>query len=139
MPEETKGTDERASEPELSRLRALRLSLLRLHKSLLDDERARYERIHGQVLAAQLLQLVINDERFAWLHAVSELVVRIDEMLDAEEPVMSENVRGVNDYTRALLAPSEEGDEFQRKYLAAIQREPGVALAHREVKKVLAD
>lgn len=136
---EAAGAGALAREEELSRLRALRLALLRLHKALLDDERAAYERVHGQVLAAQLLQLLINDERFAWLHAVSELVVRIDEMFDSDEPVTAENVRVVNEYTRALLAPSDAGDEFQRKYLAAIQREPDVALAHREVKKILAE
>ena len=33
-----------------------------------------------------LLQLVINDPWFAWLHSVSELVVRIDETVDNGSP-----------------------------------------------------
>ena len=65
------------------RLRDLRLALLQLHKVLLDDARATYEMDRGRVgSSASLLQLVIDDPWFAWLHSVSELVVRIDETVD---------------------------------------------------------
>ena len=63
----------------------LRIALLRLHKVLLDDERAAYERAHGRASGGEMLQLVIHDERFAWLHSISELIVSIDEMMDADE------------------------------------------------------
>lgn len=36
-----------ASEAALRRARELRFGLLRLHKALLDSERAAYERVHG--------------------------------------------------------------------------------------------
>jgi hypothetical protein len=36
-----------------------------------------------------------------------------------------------------LLRPSETGNDFERKYYAAIQREPDAVLAHREVTKLL--
>ena len=75
-----------APEQLLRRTRELRLGLLRLHKTLLDGERTIYERVYGQVNGGELLQLVINHEQFAWLHAFSELIVRINEMLDGEEP-----------------------------------------------------
>src|SRR4051794_34448250 len=114
----------------LERLRGLRHTLLRLHKVLLDDERAAYERVHGQVNSGELLQLVISHEQFAWLHAISELVVEIDEMLDADEPLTSEAAAHVMANVRSLLTPSETGNEFERKYFAALQREPDAVLGH---------
>jgi hypothetical protein len=39
--------------------------------------------------------------------------------------------------TRTLLKPSEAGGGFGQKYFAAIQREPDVVLAHREVTRLL--
>jgi hypothetical protein len=126
-----------APEAVLRRMRELRLGLLRLHKALLDDERLAYERVYGQVTGGELLQLVINDEQFAWLHSISELIVRIDEMLDAEEPVTSADAETLLTQTRALLRPAEEGTDFERKYYAALQRDPDIVLAHREVTKIL--
>jgi hypothetical protein len=124
-------------EAALRRMRELRLGLLRLHKALLDAERAAYERAHGQVASGELLQLVINHEQFAWLRPVSELIVRIDEMLDADEPATADDAEALLAGARALLRPSEVGGGFGQKYFAAIQREPDVVLAHREVTHLL--
>src|SRR3954467_13017480 len=106
MAEPTKQSDATSGDP-LERLRGLRHSLLHLHKVLLDDERAAYERVHGQVNSGELLQLVINHEQFAWLHSISELVVEIDEMFDADEPLTSEAAASLIENARALLTPSE--------------------------------
>src|ERR1700742_4536693 len=95
MTEEAPQTSDSTSSDSIERLRQLRRSLLHLHKILLDDERAAYERVHGQVTSGELLQLVIGHEQFAWLHAISEMVVQIDEMFDADEPVTQEAAEGV--------------------------------------------
>jgi hypothetical protein len=128
----------------LRRMRELRLGLLRLHKALLDSERVAYdservayERVHGQVTGGELLQLTINHEQFAWLRPVSELIVRVDEMLDAVEPATSADAESLLVAARALLKPSEAGGGFGQNYFAAIQREPDVVLAHREVMRLL--
>ena len=126
-----------AAEDALRRLRELRRGLLHLHKALLDGEREWYEQAHGAVSSGELLQLVISHEQFAWLHAVSELIVRIDELLDADEPATAGEARSLVAQARALLTPDASGTEFQRKYYAAIQREPAVVLAHRDVTKIL--
>ena len=69
------------------RLRDLRARLLHLHKVLLDDTKAAYEMDRGRVgSSGNLLQLVINDPWFAWLHSLSELVVRIDETVEQGSP-----------------------------------------------------
>lgn len=134
---ETRLNDDPAAEDALRRLRELRRALLHLHKALLDGERDWYEQAHGAVSSGELLQLVISHEQFAWLHSVSELIVRIDEMLDADEPLTTADARALVAQARALVTPSSTGTEFQRKYFAAIQREPTVALAHRDVTKIL--
>src|SRR5438132_12227868 len=65
--------------PAREKLLTLRLALLRLHKTLINMERREYEREHGHVNTGELFQLVIDHAQFAWLHNISEFVVRIDE------------------------------------------------------------
>jgi hypothetical protein len=134
---ETIPNESSAPQLTLQSLRELRRGLLHLHKVLLDTERAAYEQVYGSVSSGELLQLVINHEQFAWLHSISELIVRIDEMLDVDEPVMTGDAGTLLAQARALLKPSETGDEFERRYYAALQREPAVVLAHRDVTKIL--
>src|SRR3954468_2889207 len=137
MTEPTPQSPAPAADDALERLRHLRRSLLHLHKVLLEDERAAYERVHGPVTSGELLQLVISHEQFAWLHAISELVVRIDEMFDADEPPTTEAAASLVAQARDLLTPAEAGSEFARKYFAALQREPAAVLAHREARTFL--
>src|SRR5580765_5767341 len=62
-------------------LTQVRHSLLDLHKALIERERAAYEKGHGAVTPAQMLQLLIRDSAFSWLHPISELIVRVDELI----------------------------------------------------------
>lgn len=119
-------------------LRNLRNKFLSLHSCLLETERIAYEQVRGRVTSAELLKLVIAHEQFAWLHKISELVVQIDEMLAADEPILPENVQNLIADARKLIVPSELGNTFARKYYAALQREPSVVLAHAEVSQLLA-
>src|SRR6202045_3390314 len=76
-----------SSDPTKQRLTDLRNGLLGLHKTLLDSERASYERDIARISSSgELLKLVLYDPWFAWLHELSEFVVLIDETLDAKEP-----------------------------------------------------
>ncbi len=116
----------------------LRARLLHLHKVLLDDTRAAYELDRGRVGSnANLLQLVINDPWFAWLHALSELVVRIDETVEPGAPSTQADALALVDHVERLLTASETGDGFHRRYYEALQRQPAVVLAHAEVRRVL--
>ena len=119
------------------RLRELRTGLLQLHKTLLDDARKGYELDRGSIGSrAALLQLVIHDSWFAWLHQLSELVVRIDEAT-AVDGATESDARALVDQVDRLLLPSETGDVFARRYFDALQRQPAVVLAHADVKRVL--
>ena len=124
------------SEVRSQTLRDLRRGLLRLHKTLLDQETAAYEAARGSVTRGELLQLVINHEQFAWLHTISELIVRIDEMLSPKEPALEADAQALLTQAQMLLTPSETGDQFQRRYYAALQSEPDAVLAHREVMQL---
>ena len=85
-------------------LEKLRSPLLEVHRTLLEAERAEYERSHGKVSPAQFLQALIDDPQFAWLKPLTTLVASLDEVLaDAD---------------------------FQKRYLEALQRHPEVAVAH---------
>src|SRR6266446_1777685 len=114
-------------ESTLKRLRELRSKLLHLHKTLLEMERADFERVSGRLTSGELLQLVINHPQFAWLRIISALVVQIDEMLDAEEPATLNDVQNVLSQARALFSAST-GDVFNEKYQVALQREPAVVM-----------
>ena len=70
------------------RLKEIRDGLLTLHKSLLDIERATYERDIARIATTGLyLDLVLNDPAFQWLRQLSELIVLIDETMARKEPL----------------------------------------------------
>jgi hypothetical protein len=98
-------------EATLRHLHDLRRRLLHLHKTLLDMERADFERDFGR----------LN---------------QIDEMLSAEEPATPNDARNLIAQARSLvISPADE--VFREKYQAALQREPEVVMAHSEVAKLL--
>ena|SRR5947209_20091870 len=120
------------------RLRVVSRALLRLHKSLLDDERTQFERVRGRIESSgEFLQLVLHDEWFAYLRPLSALVVQIDELLDDDEATLSKADALISE-ARAMLKQSETGDdEFGRRYKAALQRDPDVIFAHRDAVHIL--
>jgi catechol 2,3-dioxygenase len=124
--------------PTRARLNDLRTRLLALHKALLEDARGQYEMDRGRVNGAgALLQLVINDPWFAWLHQISEIIVRIDEVAAPDTTSTEPEARSLIEQVDKLLVPSETGDPFARRYFDAIQRQPAVVLAHGDVKRLL--
>lgn len=130
---------DRIPPPLRARLDVAREALLSVHKALLDYERVRYERTMGPIESAgRLLQLVIHDPWFAWLHPMTELVVQIDELMTAKEPPPPGAGEALVDQAVGMFNPAEEGDEFQRHYHEAMQQSPAVVLAHAEAARRLA-
>jgi hypothetical protein len=126
-------------DPVKQRLTELRNGLLGLHKTLLDSERAAYERDIARISSSgELLKLVLYDPWFAWLHELSEFVVLIDETLDAEEPPRGMDAERLIAQAWELMAPNETGRGFAKRYFEALQRDPDVVLAHGRMRKVLA-
>jgi hypothetical protein len=117
-------------------LQELRDALLDLHKTLIDSERAVYETNVGPIDSPHhFLQLLSSDPWFAWLRPISQLIVAMDEVLDAREPLNSDSVDALINQSVFLLIPAERGGEFGERYMAALQRDPHVVLAHAQVAK----
>ncbi len=134
----SKQTRTRSTNPLRQTLASVRYGLLGLHKALIVAEQLTFERIYGRVdSTGQLLQLVMNDPWFTWLHPLSNMVVRIDELLDGDEEVSVEEVAEILTEVRALIRPSQLGDGYERSYYEALQRAPDVVMAHCEMKKLL--
>jgi hypothetical protein len=129
-----------ASNEERARLAEIRNGLLKLHKTLLDWERIRYERTNGRIEdMMKLLNLTINDPAFAWLRGLSALVVQIDErMEDKKVPLTSAAAKSLIDEAKQLLSPSQTGNDFQRNYYWALQETPDIVMAHSAMVKLIA-
>jgi hypothetical protein len=120
------------------RLAETREALLRLHKALLESERASYEQTFGKIASPyQFLKLLTEDPWFAWLRPVSQLIAAMDEALDAKEPLTAGGVEELISRARKLLVPTESGEGFSQHYDEALQRDPDVVFAHAAVAKVI--
>jgi hypothetical protein len=124
-----------------TRVKNTRDGLLRLHKTLLDSERAAYERDVARISSTgQFLQLVLEDPWFQWLRELSQLVVLIDETLGAKEPPASNaDLERLIVQSHAILVPDEAGSGFARRYFEVMQRDPSAVLAHRDMLRVMGE
>ena len=127
------------ADPTRQRLTDLRNGLLKLHKTLLDSERAVYERDVARINSpGHYLELVLNDPWFAWLHELSKFIVLVDETLDFDDPPTPADANRLIAQARDLVTPAENGASFARSYFEAMQRDPAVVLAHRDMMRVFA-
>jgi len=122
-----------------TRLTALRNGLLQLHKSLLELERAAYERDVAPITTTgQYLNLVLDDPAFQWLRELSAFIVMIDETLAQKAPpAIEEDAERLVAQARGLLSPAEKGTGFARGYFDIMQREAAAVLAHRDMLQVM--
>ena len=121
-------------------LRQLSKALLRLHKALLDGERAAYERMHGPIASnGAYLQLVLGDPAFAWLRQLSRLMAELDDFADADDASAADKVSDLMATLRTLLTPAEGDDIFGGRYREALQRDPEVVLSHAAITNLLGE
>ena len=103
-------------------LNELRSALLKLHKSLVDNENARHEAEHGPIASSgQYLQLLINDTKFTWLQPYTRLVVAVDIVLDSKDPMTVKEVddlwNDARDLTHGQL--NDEQSMYQKAHSAS--------------------
>ena len=117
-------------------------ALRELHRALMERGRRDYERQHGTVLdPAELLRLLTTDEHFQWLRGLSELMVDIDVVRDAEPQVMADLAGPVRAAVERFIVAPQAGaaaDAFAQRYWPYMQDDPNVAMSHGAVKKALA-
>jgi len=122
------------------KLKAVRNDLLKLHKTLLEHEKANYEAINGQIATTGIyLRLVLDDPHFAWLRILSGLIVEIDEAFDADEPMTDEIVYIFGDQIREMLMRGEAENEFARKYTLALENSHSAVMQHSGIADQLAE
>ena len=122
---------DRSPDPVRDHLKEVRRGLLRLHKALIDAERAVWERDVGPVSNGRFLQALIEDPFFAWLRPFSGLIVEVDERMATGEPLPDAEARAYVERIRALVQPTgAEAEHYER----VRQRDAGVLLAHVELE-----
>ncbi|HET6230164.1 MAG TPA: hypothetical protein VFE05_08845 [Longimicrobiaceae bacterium] len=125
-------------DPTRDRLVHVRRGLFRLHKALIDSERAAYEAQHGARSSGQFLQALLGDPYFEWLQPFSGLIVRIDEALASRDaPLTDESARGFIEEVRTLVVPADE--ETAGRFEEVRRRDPGVLIADLELNGRLTD
>jgi hypothetical protein len=114
----------------------LRHELLRLHKILMVAERAMYEK-EGNVVQSpnHFLQLLMSDERFAWLRELSQLIVVIDEALEEKPPITRKRADALVHEAKVLLTGQEKAGAFAARYAVMMQCVPSIATANAEISK----
>lgn len=124
--------------PPQEHLARLRNALLALHKALVDSERVSYEKTVAPIPSPNhFLQLLTRDPWFAWLQPFSQLIVALDETLEAKEPPTRETAAALRQQAARLLVAAENGDGFAGHYDAALQRDPDVVMAHAAVAQII--
>ena len=121
----------------VEKLKNARDLLLKLHKSMIDLEREMHEGIHGKLNSSEFLNLLLEDEDFAWLRQFSMLIVEIDEMFAQKEVIAVEMIDANLTKVRELVDMTEPDEYFRAKYSFALQRDPNAAGLQSQLKAVL--
>src|SRR4051812_20982015 len=121
----------------VEKLKNARDLLLKLHKSMIDLEREMHEGIHGKLNSSEFLNLLLEDEDFAWLRQFSMLIVEIDEMFAQKEAVSVEMIDANLAKVKQLVDMTEPDEYFRAKYQFALQRDPNAAGLQSQLKAVL--
>ncbi len=112
-------------------------ALLRLHKSLLDDERVIYETVHGPVASPhELFQLVLNHPQFTWLGKISSLIALLDEAASVRRPTTEDNAQALLAEACLLLKMEGEDETFAERLRRVVKRSPAASALYDEAAKI---
>lgn len=116
-------------------LRAMWKQLLPLHRALIDDASAQY-RANGGIVngPTHLLQLLQEDDFFAWLRPMTTLIVDLDSM--ARTDFTPEDVTAMIQRVESFFG-AEADAAFAERYVPVMQREFDVTVAHASVRQAI--
>jgi hypothetical protein len=117
-------------------LKDVRKPLLALHKSILDHERAAYEKAVGPVTPAAFLQQLIGGADFRWIAPLSTVIANIDELLDDEKVTAEDKIAGAQAIV-ALFAADAPDNDFRQHYLPLLQENPDILHEHGRIAQIL--
>jgi len=121
------------------RLKRCRDLLLKLHKAMLDLERELYEGIHGQQTAGQFLNILLENDDFAWLRLFSGLIVEIDELFDQKDGIAEADIDAAQAKVGELVRMEGGDDYFVDKYKYALQHSVEAASLQSELRALAAE
>ncbi|HEY0017664.1 MAG TPA: hypothetical protein VGC13_15235 [Longimicrobium sp.] len=128
-------------DPVRQHLSDVRKALLRLHKALIDSERAVYEARNGPLNNAEFLGALLQEPFFQWMRPFSQLVATMDEAMFGDEPVTADGARGYVRQAHALVTAPADGDgggPETVRYGQVRDRDPAVLFAHTELLRRVA-
>jgi hypothetical protein len=115
-------------------VRELANVLRALHRQALTLTQQGFEKVNGPVRGpGELLQLAVHDPLFAWLRPLSQEIVALDELAEADE-IGAHDLDAARDSVAELLDASSE---FRASYLVYLQEDPDLVLAHAAVRRLL--
>ena len=117
-------------------LKDVRKPLLELHKSILDHERAGYEKVHGPVTPAAFLQQLIAGPDFRWIAPLSTAIANIDELLDDDQMTADDRIAGAQAIA-TLFDSDAPNNIFRQHYLPLLQESPAILHEHGRVVQAL--
>lgn len=117
-------------------LNDVRKPLLSLHKSILDHERAAYEKVHGPIAPAAFLQQLIAGADFRWIAPLSTAIANIDELLDDDKVTADDRIAGAQ-AVASLFESGVPDNAFRKRYLMLLQESPAILHEHGRVIQAL--
>ena len=119
-------------------LRTLSRALRDVHRSLMETARDRYEFVRGHVRGrGELFDLLLHGDDFAWLGALTGLIVEIDELAARDPAPTPAETEEVGTLVRALISSSDDPDAFGSCYVALLASEPRVVMSHIDLRHAL--
>lgn len=120
------------------KLKNLSAAFLRLHKVLLENEKAKYEAVNGAIPNPNIyLSLVLDDPHFAWLRKISSLIALIDEAVSIRRPASETEANALLNEAKILLNFQDGEAEFNDKFQTALQENKDAVLNYNEVLKLV--
>jgi len=134
----TEFNNETLSDETRQKLKDLSKSFLRLHKTLLEGEKAEYEKTNGVIGSpGQYLHLVLDDPQFAWLRRMSSLIALIDEAVSIRRPASVSAADALVGETEKLLTLAGDDESFNDKFQIALQRNSDALLTLNDTLNIL--
>ena len=131
--------DNNPLEDKTALLKDSRLRLLRLHKSLVDIERERFEKLNGPITSGQFLNLLLNDENLQWLRKFSTLIVEIDEMLDLDDGFSVGMIEKHFSEMRKIIDLKTPDEEFNVKYRDYLEQNSDLRTKNNDLRTLLSE
>ena len=120
------------------KLKDLSRAFLRLHKTLLEDTKAKYEAINGKIPNANIyLQLVLDDPHFAWLRKISSLIALIDEATSIRRPATESESQALINEAKILLDFEDPDEDFNNKFQTALQNNADAVVGHNDALTII--